>query len=97
MLKGSRTFSGFSTKDIPGAKEFYGSTLGLDVSEENGMLRASSSSATTAPTARRPMPRASCAAEARSSPGSRIRPATSSRSSRRQAAERHGHPERWLS
>ncbi|MBA3960223.1 MAG: VOC family protein [Chloroflexi bacterium] len=38
MLKGSRTFSGFSTKDIPGAKEFYGSTLGLDVAEENGML-----------------------------------------------------------
>lgn len=38
MLKESQTFSGFSTNDIPGAKEFYGSTLGLDVSEENGML-----------------------------------------------------------
>ncbi len=31
-------FSGFSTDDIPKAKEFYGQTLGIDVSEENGML-----------------------------------------------------------
>src|SRR5918999_3220116 len=38
MLNGSRAFSGFSTDDIPKAKEFYGQTLGLDVTEENGML-----------------------------------------------------------
>ena len=34
----SDAFSGFSTDDIPAAKEFYGDKLGLDVSEENGML-----------------------------------------------------------
>ena len=38
MLNGSPAFSGFSTDDIPRAKEFYGGTLGLDVTEENGML-----------------------------------------------------------
>ncbi|MGH2428219.1 MAG: VOC family protein [Candidatus Limnocylindria bacterium] len=38
MLKDSRAFSGFSTDDVPAAKAFYGQTLGLDVSEESGML-----------------------------------------------------------
>jgi catechol 2,3-dioxygenase-like lactoylglutathione lyase family enzyme len=38
MLKDTKAFSGFSVDDIPRAKEFYGETLGLDVSEENGML-----------------------------------------------------------
>jgi catechol 2,3-dioxygenase-like lactoylglutathione lyase family enzyme len=38
MLATSHAFSGFSTDDIPRAKEFYGTTLGLDVSEEEGML-----------------------------------------------------------
>ncbi|MBA2275934.1 MAG: VOC family protein [Chloroflexi bacterium] len=38
MLKDSRTFSGFSSNDIAKAREFYSSTLGLDVSEEDGML-----------------------------------------------------------
>jgi catechol 2,3-dioxygenase-like lactoylglutathione lyase family enzyme len=38
MLKDSPAFSGFSVNDIPTAKDFYGNTLGLDVSEENGML-----------------------------------------------------------
>ena len=38
MLKDSHAFSGFSTDDIPRAKEFYQATLGLDVTEENGML-----------------------------------------------------------
>jgi len=38
IIKNSKAFSGFSTNDIPKAKEFYGTTLGLDVSEENGML-----------------------------------------------------------
>ena len=38
MLKDAKAFSGFSVNDIPGAKRFYGETLGLEVSEENGML-----------------------------------------------------------
>jgi predicted enzyme related to lactoylglutathione lyase len=38
MLKNSKAFSGFSVDDIPKAKEFYSGTLGLDVSEANGML-----------------------------------------------------------
>jgi catechol 2,3-dioxygenase-like lactoylglutathione lyase family enzyme len=38
IIKNSKAFSGFSTNDIPKAQEFYGTTLGLDVSEENGML-----------------------------------------------------------
>jgi catechol 2,3-dioxygenase-like lactoylglutathione lyase family enzyme len=39
MLRDSRAFSGFSVDDIPKAKEFYGGTLGLEVSEAHGMLR----------------------------------------------------------
>ena len=38
MLKDSKAFSGFSTGDIQKAKEFYGVTLGLDISEEHGLL-----------------------------------------------------------
>lgn len=38
MLKDSGAFSGFSSNDIPAAQEFYAGTLGLNVSEENGML-----------------------------------------------------------
>ena len=38
MLKDSKAFSGFSSNDIPAAKEFYGQVLGLNVSEDNGML-----------------------------------------------------------
>ncbi|MEP6698040.1 MAG: VOC family protein [Pseudonocardiales bacterium] len=38
MLEHSKAFSGFSVDDIPAAKQFYGETLGLDVSEANGML-----------------------------------------------------------
>lgn len=38
MLKDSHVFSGFSSSDIPKAKEFYSQMLGLDVTEENGML-----------------------------------------------------------
>ena len=33
----SNAFSGFSTDDVPAAVAFYRDTLGLDVSEENGM------------------------------------------------------------
>jgi catechol 2,3-dioxygenase-like lactoylglutathione lyase family enzyme len=38
MFKDTKAFSGFSVDDIPKAKEFYGGTLGLEVTEENGML-----------------------------------------------------------
>ena len=38
MLRDSHAFSGFSTNDIPRAKQFYGETLGLEVTDENGML-----------------------------------------------------------
>ena len=38
MLKASKAFSGFSANDIGKAKVFYGRTLGLDVSEEHGIL-----------------------------------------------------------
>ncbi len=39
MLKESRAFSGFSVNDTKKAKEFYGRTLGLEVSESNGLLK----------------------------------------------------------
>ncbi len=38
MLRDSHGFSGFSTNDIAKAREFYGATLGLQVTEANGML-----------------------------------------------------------
>ena len=38
MLGKSKAFSGFSVGDVPRAKEFYSQTLGLEVTEENGML-----------------------------------------------------------
>ena len=38
MLGDSQAFSGFSSNDIKKAKEFYAQTLGLEVTEENGML-----------------------------------------------------------
>jgi catechol 2,3-dioxygenase-like lactoylglutathione lyase family enzyme len=38
MFENTKAFSGFSVNDIPAAKQFYGDTLGLRVSEENGML-----------------------------------------------------------
>ncbi len=42
MLKNSKAFSGFSTKDLAQTKEFYGQTLGLEVAEQSepmSMLR----------------------------------------------------------
>ena len=39
MFEHTKAFSGFSVDDIPKAKQFYGETLGLRVSEANGMLR----------------------------------------------------------
>ena len=38
MFKNSKAYSGFSADDIPAAQAFYGDTLGLDVSEHDGML-----------------------------------------------------------
>lgn len=39
MFKDTKAFGTFSVDDVPAAKEFYGGTLGLDVSEDHGMLR----------------------------------------------------------
>jgi catechol 2,3-dioxygenase-like lactoylglutathione lyase family enzyme len=38
MLADSKAFSGFAVPDIEVAREFYGDRLGLEVSEENGLL-----------------------------------------------------------
>ena len=38
MFNKTNAFSGFSVDDIAAAKKFYGETLGVDVSEEHGML-----------------------------------------------------------
>ena len=38
MFKNTKAYSSFSVKDLAAAKKFYGETLGLDVSEKNGML-----------------------------------------------------------
>jgi catechol 2,3-dioxygenase-like lactoylglutathione lyase family enzyme len=37
-LSASKAFSGFSAPDIDAARAFYADTLGLDVSEEHGLL-----------------------------------------------------------
>jgi catechol 2,3-dioxygenase-like lactoylglutathione lyase family enzyme len=39
MFKDTKAFSGFSVDDIGKAREFYEGTLGLEVSESNGMLQ----------------------------------------------------------
>ena len=38
MFGDAKAYSGFSVDDIPKAQEFYGRTLGLDVTEQNGQL-----------------------------------------------------------
>jgi predicted enzyme related to lactoylglutathione lyase len=38
MLKNAKAFSGFSANDIQKATEFYAKNLGLDVSEDHGIL-----------------------------------------------------------
>ncbi len=38
MFSTTKAYSGFSVDDIPAAKKFYGETLGIRVTEENGML-----------------------------------------------------------
>jgi catechol 2,3-dioxygenase-like lactoylglutathione lyase family enzyme len=39
MFEDTKAYSGFSVDDIPKAKQFYGDTLGLRVTEANGMLQ----------------------------------------------------------
>ncbi|HEV2377045.1 MAG TPA: VOC family protein [Streptosporangiaceae bacterium] len=39
MFGSANVYSGFSVSDVARAKEFYGETLGLSVSEEHGFLR----------------------------------------------------------
>lgn len=38
MFENTLAFSGFSVDDIPAAQHFYGETLGINVTEEYGML-----------------------------------------------------------
>ena len=38
MFKETKAFSGFSVDDLETAKAFYGDTLGVKVSEKNGLL-----------------------------------------------------------
>jgi catechol 2,3-dioxygenase-like lactoylglutathione lyase family enzyme len=38
MLADSKAFSGFAAPDIEAAREFYGDTLGIKVTEEHGLL-----------------------------------------------------------
>ena len=38
MFTNTKAFSGFAVDDIDKAREFYGETLGLKTSEENGLL-----------------------------------------------------------
>ncbi len=38
MFGTTKAYSGFSVDDIDAARKFYGETLGLRVSEQNGML-----------------------------------------------------------
>ncbi|GAA0966746.1 VOC family protein [Acrocarpospora macrocephala] len=38
MFENTKAFSGFSVDDIAEARKFYGETLGLNVSERNGLL-----------------------------------------------------------
>ena len=38
MLGGTKTFSSFSAGDLDAERTFYGETLGVDLTEENGML-----------------------------------------------------------
>ncbi|HEV8304433.1 MAG TPA: VOC family protein [Gemmatimonadales bacterium] len=38
MLQDSKAFSGFSVNDLEQAKQFYGRTLGLKLSESHGLL-----------------------------------------------------------
>ena len=39
MFSGDKAYSGFAVAGVPSAKQFYSDTLGLDVSEEYGLLK----------------------------------------------------------
>ena len=47
MFRNTKAFSGFSVNDIPKAKQFYGETLGLEVSETHGLLNLHLAGGTT--------------------------------------------------
>ena len=47
MFKDTKAFSGFSVNDLQKAQEFYGQTLGLDVSESHGLLELHIAGGTT--------------------------------------------------
>src|SRR5258708_1187032 len=47
MFKDTKGLSGFSGNDVQKAKEFYGQTLGLDVSESYGLLQLHIAGGTT--------------------------------------------------
>ena len=38
MFKDTKAFSGFSVNDLAAARAFYGETLGLEVSEDHGLM-----------------------------------------------------------
>ena len=38
MLENTKAFSGFSVDDVSKARQFYGDTLGIEVTEANGLL-----------------------------------------------------------
>jgi predicted enzyme related to lactoylglutathione lyase len=38
MLRASKAFGGFSVNDVPAAMKFYGGVLGLQVSEDHGIM-----------------------------------------------------------
>jgi predicted enzyme related to lactoylglutathione lyase len=38
VFENTKAFSGFSVDDVPAARKFYGETLGVRTSEENGIL-----------------------------------------------------------
>ena len=47
MFKDAKAFSGFSVNDIQKAKEFYGQTLELEISEAHGLLKLHLAGGTT--------------------------------------------------
>ena len=47
MFRNTKAFSGFSVNDIQKARQFYGETLGLEVSETHGLLNLHLAGGTT--------------------------------------------------
>jgi catechol 2,3-dioxygenase-like lactoylglutathione lyase family enzyme len=47
ILENSKAFSSFSVDDLQKAKQFYGETLGLKISESDGLLKLHIASGTT--------------------------------------------------